>query len=497
MENERVRVARRASIGVVDDDRSVRRLLRVWLEAAGYSVVEHDSGQSALAETREPAAMCVDLGLSDMTGVALIEQLKARSPDLPIVVVTGEQRLEVAVDAMRRGAADYITKPIDKARLLASVASAVEQHDVLRSLGPASSGPALADALPGVVGRSVPMQRLAQQVERIFASDVTACLFGESGTGKELVAHAIHEGGRRKGGPFVALNCAAIPESLQESELFGHERGAFTGAVGTRKGRFEEAHKGTLFLDELGEMGASTQAALLRTLQDRKVRRVGGAVDIPVDVRIVCATHRNLKAQVEAGRFREDLYYRLVVYPIPIPPLRDRVEDVPALVNHFLRALAPDIGRTIHRASPEALAALARYRFPGNVRELGNIIHRSLLGCRGDVLDVGDLPPELLQISPSERPAPRPAPPLDGPARPTIPSPASPARAPTSVAPIAVISLGELEKKAIEQALRATGGNVRKAALALGMGRATLYRRIAALKQAGKLDAELDDDQES
>jgi DNA-binding NtrC family response regulator len=278
------------------------------------------------------------------------------------------------------------------------------------------------------------------------------------------VARAIHSGGPRKRGPFVAINCAGIPESLQESELFGHERGAFSGATQMRRGCFEQANGGTLLLDEIGEMSLQTQASLLRTLQEKTIRRVGGSGEIPIDVRMVCATHRDLRAEVEAGRFREDLYFRLVVYPIQLPALRDRVEDIPLLVGHFLRTLTSDVGRQVHRISPEVLEAMARHRWPGNVRELQNVVHRSLLACRGDEITLSDLPPDIRELGlPSLGLAVVP----NGHAHPHVES--------------EILPLRELERRAIQRALRATQGSVGKAAKLLGIGRATLYRRIATL----------------
>jgi DNA-binding NtrC family response regulator len=303
------------------------------------------------------------------------------------------------------------------------------------------------------------MQRVAQHVERVVDSDVAVCLFGDSGTGKELVARAIHDGGSRRAASFVAINCGAIPESLQESELFGHERGAFTGATQLRRGRFEQAHGGTLFLDEVGEMSLATQASLLRALQERKIVRVGGGAEIPVDVRIIAATHRDLRAEVQAGRFREDLYFRLVVYPIFLPPVRERPEDIPLLVGHFLRKLRDDVGRKVERVSPEVLDALSRYPWPGNVRELENVVHRSLLSCRGDELGLSDLPPEIQAR-----------------ALPSLPAAGADDRRET------VLPLRELERLAIERALAMTGGSVGRAAKLLGIGRATLYRRLATLQ---------------
>jgi DNA-binding NtrC family response regulator len=306
------------------------------------------------------------------------------------------------------------------------------------------------------------VRELGQQVERVLESDVAVCLQGESGTGKELVARAVHQGGPRRRGPFVAINCAAIPASLQESELFGHERGAFTGATQTRLGCFERARGGTLLLDEVGEMSPAAQAVLLRTLQERTVRRVGGSQEIPTDVRIVCATHRDLRGEVDAGRFREDLYFRLVVYPILLPPLRDRVEDIPLLVAHFLEKLRARSPHGVRHVAPDALEALARHAWPGNVRELENVVHRSVLAARGDQIGLGDLPPDLRSSNSS----------------------AATRRSTTNEIDDnpdsgVVVPLRELEERAIKQALRVTRGSVGRAAKLLGIGRATLYRRIA------------------
>jgi DNA-binding NtrC family response regulator len=300
------------------------------------------------------------------------------------------------------------------------------------------------------IGQSLPMRELGRKIARVVESDVTVAILGESGTGKELVARAIHADGPRRRGPFVAINCAAIADSLQDSELFGHERGAFTGALRQRRGCFEQANGGTLFLDELGEMSASTQARLLRTLEQRTIRRVGGAEDVPIDVRIVCATRRDLHADMATGRFREDLYFRLVVYPIELPPLRERHGDVPLLVSEVLRRLTRDVGRGEVQVHPEALAALARYEWPGNVRELINVLQRSVLLCQEEEITLADLPLYIRQ------------------------RPRAPSEPEGGVTP-----LRELERSAIDRALVSAGGHVGMAAKLLGISRATLYRRMA------------------
>lgn len=455
-----------APVAVIDDDPTARRLIRFWLERDGHQVVEFDCGRSVIRhQGAVPAVACVDLGLGDVPGLKLIEHLRARDPELPMIVVTAERGLDTAVAAMRAGAYDYVTKPLERERLVHAVARARERRELLASVHRLQSA-----QIGEIVGRSPPMQELARQIGRVVDSDVAVCLFGESGTGKELAAHAIHGGGQRRHGAFVAINCAAIAESLQESELFGHERGAFTGATQLRRGRFEQAHGGTLFLDEIGEMSLATQASLLRTLQEKTIVRVGGSSEIPIDVRIIAATHRNLRAEVEAGRFREDLYFRLVVYPIELPALRDRREDIPLLVGHFLRLLRDDVGRDVSRVRPDALSALLAHTWPGNVRELQNVVHRSMLSCRGGEIALADLPPDLRAL-----------------ALPSLPPSAKPGQLAESSD--AVIPLHELERRAIEHALRVTRGSVGKAAKLLGIGRATLYRRLTALDALSQLSS--------
>jgi len=448
-------------VALVEDDPTTRKLVRAWLEGAGYSVSEYDSARAVregLADRTSVA--CVDLHLGESNGFEVMEYLRERDPELPTIVVTADGEVQTAVAAMRAGAYDYLTKPIDRDCLLLSVRRACERRrlvDHVKNLQTALGNGRLFQA---IIGSSPAMRELSQQVERVLESDVAVCLHGESGTGKELVARAIHQGGPRRNGPFVAINCAAIPASLQESELFGHERGAFTGATQTRLGCFERARGGTLLLDEIGEMSPAVQAVLLRTLQERTVRRVGGSQEIPTDVRIVCATHRDLRSEVDAGRFREDLYFRLVVYPIRLPALRDRVEDIPLLVAHFLDKLRTRGHHDVRYVAPDALEALSRHAWPGNVRELENVVHRCVLAARSDLVEFADLPPDLR-------------------------IPGEPASGPVAVRNASdddddtIVPLRELEERAIKKALRVTRGSVGRAAKLLGIGRATLYRRIA------------------
>ncbi|MCK6531325.1 MAG: sigma-54 dependent transcriptional regulator [Polyangiaceae bacterium] len=448
-------------VAVVDDDPTTRRILRHWLGGEGYEVREYADAAGALSlDASDLALACVDLTLGDASGLDVMKQLLERDAELPVVMVTASQEVEPAVGALRAGAYDYVTKPLDRERLLGSVRRAAERRNLALSVRRLETELRGSRGLGSLVGSSSAMRLLTDQVRRVLESDVPVCVFGESGTGKELVARAIHDSGHRHVGPFVAVNCGAIPQSLQASELFGHERGAFTGAQSQHRGRFEQAIGGTLFLDEIGEMSPGTQTALLRALQERTIQRVGGRTDIPVDTRVICATHRKLDELVTAGQFREDLYYRLVVFPIQVPPLRERKTDIPELVVHFLHKLAPDTRRSVTRVSPEALEALIAYDWPGNVRELGNVLHRALLCCDGEQIELGHLPQELWRGKQSDI-----VPALHMAQGTALPEPET-------------FELAQIERRAIERAVKKTGGNITEAARLLGIGRATLYRKL-------------------
>ena len=325
-------------IAVVDANASSRSTLRRHLDREGYRVVELEKGRHLLRqEGKRVDVVCLDRELEDedIDGVDVMRRLHLQHPEIPVIMVTADPALEAAVEAMKAGAYDCLARPVEPERFVQAVRRACQLsalHRQVRTL----SGQFPAVRLSQLIGDSAGMREVGRQIDRVRDSDVTVCVFGASGTGKELVAREVHDRGHRKSGPFVAINCAAIPSSLQESELFGHEKGAFTGATNLRQGRFEQADGGTLFLDELGEMSPATQASLLRTLQEKTIRRVGGAKDIKVDVRIVCATHRDLKAEVAAGRFREDLYFRLMVFPIELPSLAERKEDILSPLKIFL-----------------------------------------------------------------------------------------------------------------------------------------------------------------
>lgn len=460
-------------VAIVDDDPTIRRLFVEWLKDKNYQVAAYASGSAFLNDLEEvPCAVCLDVQLAEESGLDVLKQFKNMHQQVPVIMVTSENDVQTAVDAMRAGAYDYLVKPVEREQLGLAVARAVERYELTTSVHELRSQLRERHLMSNVVGNSAPMRELARQVDRVVDSDVAVAIFGESGTGKELVARAIHHGGRRGPGPFVAINCAAIPESLHESELFGHERGAFTGAHGVHQGRFEQAHGGTLFLDEVGEMSALTQASLLRTLQERSIRRVGGSTEIKVDVRVICATHRDLQEEVKAGRFREDLYFRLVVYPIRIAPLRERTDDIPALINHFLQKFSQDVGRTIRRVSPEALQALSDHQWAGNVRELENVVHRAMLACDGDEISLSDLPPDIKVLA--------------TPGMPAINRAGTDDLSQLHVGANDILPMRELERRAIKRALKATEGSVEKAAKLLGMGRATLYRRLAHYDAVGR-----------
>jgi DNA-binding NtrC family response regulator len=457
------------SVAIVDGDPHVRRQLRQFAEQLGFRAVEYSCGRDVLdAPTLDASVACVDLGLGDVPGLHVLEHIKAREPDVSLVVVATQRDLDGAHRAMRTNGFDYAARPFDRERVEHTLRCAMKKKKKKADVRRLERRLEERHVLGSIVGRSAPMRELSRQLERVLDSDATVCITGESGAGKELVASAIHSNGRRRRGPFVTIDCSAIPESAQESELFGHERGAIGNSAAIKRGRFEQAANGTLFLDEVGELSAATQAALLRTIQDRTIRRIGGTADIPINVRIVCATHRDLAAMVTAGRFRQDLYFRLMGYPIRLPPLRERLDDVPLLVGHFLEKLRPDVGHQIRRVSASAIDALRRYQWPGNVRELQNVIHRAMLAADGDQIEVANLPPEVIAATL----------PNAGGARVLEGRDGAHANGP-------IVPLRELERRAIVQALEATRGSVGRAAKLLGIGRATLYRRVDELQLQG------------
>ncbi len=384
-----------ALILVVDDEPGVREMLRIALARDGHRVVTAASGEEALERLQGEGCdlLVTDLAMPGMDGVELLRRVQEAAPEVPSIVITAYGSKETAIEAMRHGAVNYLEKPFDVEEMRLHVRRALG-HRQLRDENRRLRARIAAER--EILGHSEAIARVREMVARIAPTDSTVLVTGESGTGKEVIARAIHAASPRREAPFVGINCAAIPSELLESELFGHVRGAFTGADRARRGLLEAARGGTLFLDEIGDMPPEMQAKLLRVLQERKVRRVGGDTEIPVDVRVIAATHRDLPALVRQGRFREDLYYRLNVIRIDVPPLRERRDDLPEFVHHFLRRHAARMGRRIERIDPRFLEALARHDWPGNVRELENVIERAVALAPGDTLVPETLPPEIL-----------------------------------------------------------------------------------------------------
>jgi two-component system response regulator AtoC len=437
---------------VVEDDAVARDLLCEILRSDGFEVEAVDDGAPAVERA---AKQRYDLVLSDVRmervgGLDVLRAFSEKSPETPVILITAFGDVTGAMEAIGHGAYDYVSKPFNIEELRLTVARALERRRLSAAAGaaPAAAGPGA--QLAEIEGKSQRMLDVYKLVARVAPSTATVLVVGESGTGKELVARAIHNRSPRVDRPFVPVNCTALSESLLESELFGHARGAFTGAVAARRGLFETANGGTLFLDEIGDMGPKMQAQILRVLQDGEMRPVGGPETIRVDVRLVCATNHDLDAEVKAGRFREDLYFRINVVTIRMPPLRDRAGDIPILVRHFIAKIARREGRPEASVSPEALAVLGRYAWPGNVRELENAIERAVAIAKGNVVLPSDLPAEVCGGTP-----PAPAGIIDD--RPT---------------------LSELEKRYIALVLAESGGNKKRAAEKLGIDRRTLYRAI-------------------
>ena len=455
-----------ASVLVIDDDVNLCEWVSFHLSSENRDVEYFTDAATGLAAVRRDTADAVilDMDLPDMSGLEVLERIRKFHPELPVVMLTVTEDVPVVVQAMNAGAFDYLTKPVSVERLSLVIRNAIELHRLQRKVVDLQRSAEDAGTR-GLAGSSPAMIELHRSIEKIAGSSVSVLIHGESGTGKELVARAIHEGGKRAEQPFVAVNCAAIPETLQEDEFFGHEKGAFTGAQGLRRGRIERAHGGTLFLDEVAELSASMQATLLRVLQERKFTRVGGSEEIESDFRLLAATHRDLMAAVAEGEFREDLYYRLAVFELELAPLRMRRDDIPELVSLFQREMARDTdGGKGAGFATDALQLILEYPWPGNVRELRNAVHRAFVASGGSTIRREHLPPRMLE---SLRGAPAanrgesdPQAALDGP-----------------TSPVPVLDRHELERAAIAQALQQSRGRVDEAARVLGIGRTTLYRK--------------------
>ena len=388
----------RTHLLIVDDERALREAVAERLADHGFSVEQADSGEEALQRLADFAfdVLVTDLRLPGIDGRKVLDAARERYPDIIAIVITGFGTVKDAVDAIKQGASDFITKPFQFDALLHVLNSALEQKRLKSENAYLRSQLQERYKLDGLVGRSPVMKDLFHLLEIVAATSSTVLITGETGTGKELAARAIHHNSSRRANRFVAINCSAIPETLLEAELFGHARGAFTGAVGTRQGRFEQAHKGTLFLDEVGTMSPALQAKLLRVLQEREFERVGDSHTIKVDVRVIAATHSDLEKMVAEGAFREDLYYRLNVIPVKLPPLRERREDIPLLVQHFVQRVSAEQGRSAATVSQDAMRKLMAHGWPGNVRQLENAVERALAFSQGrGQIDVQDLAPDI------------------------------------------------------------------------------------------------------
>jgi DNA-binding NtrC family response regulator len=395
-----------ASILVVDDDQALRQSLREVLEAEGHEVTTAADGEHGLMRLKEQAFDLVlsDLSMPGMDGMELLKYVGREQPGCPCIIITGFGTINNAVTAMRYGAYDYFTKPVDPTELRLVVARALEHRRLKQENLQLKKQLHRRYGFANMVGNSEPIVRVFELIRKVADSGSNVLILGESGTGKELIAHAIHYNSPSREGPLIPVNCAAIPEELLESELFGHERGAFTHAVRTRIGRFEQANGGTIFLDEISEMSPGLQVKILRVLQDHSFERIGGVKTIRVDIRVIAATNRNLEEMVSQNKFREDLFYRLNVIPIRVPPLRERISDVPLLVQHFLEIFSRTKKKPLKRLSPEAQKLLQQYPWPGNVRELENLMERLVILSEGETIQVADLPEKFqrLNLPPSE-----------------------------------------------------------------------------------------------
>ena len=452
-------MAGKKKIWVVDDDPAIRELLTFMVTEAGYEVDAFASGAEVLASSgAAPDAILLDLMMPEVDGVEVLKEISRRHPKLPVIMVTADHDVQRAVEVTKLGAHDYLTKPIDQERLLTTLGNALSHGRLEKEVARLKEELSDRFHLRSIVGSSAAMRKVYDQIEKVLESEITVFIAGESGTGKELVAKAIHYASLRSDGPFIDVNCAAIPEGLQESELFGHEKGAFTGAVATHLGKFERASGGTIFLDEVGEMSASAQARLLRVLQERVLQRVGGTETIELDVRVISASNRDLEKMVEEGSFRQDLFYRLVVFPIALPPLRDRREDIPLLVEHFLEKYARDAGKRVTRVEAKAMDAMTSHGWPGNVRELENVIHRTLLVSSGLELTFEDLPPGIGADQAAGVSDARTAAAAGGGGE--------------------TLNLEQIERETILRALEQNEGNLSDVARQLGIGRSTLYRKL-------------------
>ncbi|RKX54674.1 MAG: sigma-54-dependent Fis family transcriptional regulator [Thermotoga sp.] len=439
---------KKSKILVVEDDQSMNYLLRMALKEEGYEV----NGAFSLRESYEEISsevydvILLDLKLPDGNGMELIDEMSKSVVDTRIIVLTAHGTINTAVEAVKKGAYNFITKPFEMEKLLIEIKRAIETINLLRENADLKS--LTSESLDWIVGESDTIKEVKEKIRTVSSLDIEVLITGESGTGKELVAHAIHYLSPRKKKPFIAINCGAIPEDLMESELFGYEKGAFTGAISSKPGKFELANDGTLFLDEIGELPKNAQVKLLRVLEDHKVERVGSTRSRDVDVRIISATNRNLEEEMKKGTFRDDLYYRIKVFTIEMPPLRERKEDIPLLLNYFLNRYSAELGKDVRKVSPEVARVFQTYDFPGNIRELQNILKSAIVSCQTDTISPGDLPRGLDKGKTMD---------IDVPVG---------------------LPLREIEKAVIIKTLKHFKGDKAKTARALNMSLSSLYNKI-------------------
>lgn len=439
------------NILIIDDEKNIREGLGAALEMEGYSVELASDGKIGLelVSRGDIDLIITDLRMPGISGEEVLAKVTAESPGLPVIVLTGHGSIDSAVNAMRAGAYDFLTKPLNLDRLCLIVKRALQNREL--SLRHRQLQEELDEhkVFESIIGKSAEMQKIFQLIKRVANSKASVLITGESGVGKELVANAIHNLSPRKENALVKVHCAALSENLLESELFGHEKGAFTGAVSRKRGRFELAHGGTIFLDEIGEIDQNVQIKILRVLQDKRFERVGGEETVEVDIRLITATNRDLEKEIEKGTFREDLYYRLNVVHIHVPPLRERKDDIPLLVSSFLNEFANENGKDIKNINSQARSCLYKYDWPGNIRQLRNCMESAVVMCSGDTITLDDLPPSISQSS----------------AKDSIQIPTD-------------IPLADVEKIFIQQMLAQNRGNKTKTAEMLGIGRKTLHRKL-------------------
>ena len=439
------------NILIIDDEKNIRQGLAAALEMDGYNVLMADNGETGLqlALRGDIDLIITDLRMPGVSGEEVLQKVSSSSPGLPVIVLTGHGSIDSAVDAMRSGAYDFLTKPLNLDRLSLIVKRALQNRELSLQHRQLKEELDSNKSFESIIGKSAEMQKIFEMVRRVASSKASVLITGESGVGKELIANAVHNLSPRKEKPLIKVHCAALSENLLESELFGHEKGAFTGANARKRGRFELAHGGSIFLDEIGEINQNVQIKILRVLQDKRFERVGGEETVETDVRVIAATNRNLEEEITKGNFREDLYYRLNVVHIHVPPLRERKDDIPLMVSSFLKEFAKENGKNITSIDSHARSALYKYDWPGNIRQLRNCMESAVVMCAGETLTLADFPPTISANNTQDL-----------------------VQIPNG------ITLEEAEKIYIQESLAANQGNKSKTAEILGIGRKTLHRKL-------------------